>query len=80
MSEHLLKKKSELIQSLDEESRRKLFKYSSFDSIFHMRKFEISKNMSNLKVKQESLPTPTPVPKPTPVPEPLPPPSPDPLP
>ena len=72
MSEHLLKKKSELIQSLDEESRRKLFKYSSFDSIFHMRKFEISKNMSNLKVKQESLPTPTPVPKPTPVPDPLP--------
>ena len=74
MSEHLLKKKSELIQSLDEESRRKLFKYSSFDSIFHMRKFEISKNMSKLRVK------PTPVPKPTSVPEPVPEPVPQPVP
>ena len=43
MSEHLLQKKSELIQSLDDASRKKLFKNSSFDSIFHMRKFEMSK-------------------------------------
>ena len=76
MSENLLKKKSELIQSLDKESRRKLFKDSSYDSIFHMRKFEISKNMSLLRIKPQPklqpVPTPEPAPVPTPTPEPEP--------
>ena len=80
MSEHLLKKKSELIQSLDEESRRKLFKYTSFDSIFHMRKFEISKNMSLLRIKPQPKLQPVPTPKPAPVPTPEPAPAPAPAP
>ena len=66
MSENLLKKKSELIQSLDKESRRKLFKDSSYDSIFHMRKFEISHTLSHPRLKPEPYPEPVPTPEPVP--------------